>query len=50
MTEIETFDGAAWVGLVPFYMRLATPGGRRMPWVSNFRETNVRTYVRDHVP
>jgi uncharacterized protein YqjF (DUF2071 family) len=46
--EIETFDGAAWVSLVPFYMRVATPGGHRVPWVSNFCETNVRTYVRDH--
>jgi hypothetical protein len=45
--EAETADGAAWVGLVPFYMRVATPGGRRAPWVSNFCETNVRTYVRD---
>ena len=45
--EIETHDGAAWVGLVPFYMRVATPGGRRVPWLSNFCETNVRTYVRD---
>ena len=45
--EIETFDGAAWVGLVPFYMRVATPSGQRVLWVSNFCETNVRTYVRD---
>src|ERR1700722_18032002 len=45
--EVETCDGAAWVGLVPFYMRVATPGGRRGRWVSNFCETNVRTYVRD---
>jgi hypothetical protein len=43
----ETYDGAAWAGLVPFYMRVATPGGQRVPWVSNFCETNVRTYVRD---
>jgi uncharacterized protein YqjF (DUF2071 family) len=43
----DTHDGAAWVGLVPFFMRVATPGGRRVPWVSNFCETNVRTYVRD---
>ena len=43
----ETLDGAAWVGLVPFFMRVATPGGRRVPWLSNFCETNVRTYVRD---
>jgi uncharacterized protein YqjF (DUF2071 family) len=45
--HVETFDGAAWVGLVPFFMRVATPGGRRAPWVSDFCETNVRTYVRD---
>ncbi len=45
--DVETCDGAAWVGLVPFYMRVATPGGQRVPWVSNFCETNVRTYVCD---
>lgn len=45
--EADTIDGAAWVGLVPFFMRVATPGGTRVPWVSNFCETNVRTYVRD---
>jgi uncharacterized protein len=43
----DTYDGAAWVGLVPFFMRVATPGDHRVPWVSNFCETNVRTYVRD---
>jgi uncharacterized protein len=43
----EPFDGAAWAGLVPFFMRVATPGGHRVPWMSNFCETNVRTYVRD---
>ena len=45
--QVETLDGAAWVGLVPFFMRVATPGGRRVGWVSHFCETNVRTYVRD---
>jgi len=45
--RVETFDGAAWVGLVPFFMRVATPGGHHVGWVSNFCETNVRTYVRD---
>ena len=44
---VQTWDGAAWVGLVPFFMRVATPDGRRVPWASNFCETNVRTYVRD---
>ncbi len=45
--EADLLDGAAWVGLIPFYMHVATPGGRRAPWVSDFCETNVRTYVRD---
>jgi uncharacterized protein YqjF (DUF2071 family) len=45
--EVETCDGSAWVGLVPFFMRVATPGGRTAAWASNFCETNVRTYVRD---
>jgi len=45
--EADVFDGAAWVGLVPFFMHVATPRGREVPWVSRFCETNVRTYVRD---
>jgi len=44
----DTFGGLAWVGLVPFYMRVGTAGGHQAPWVSHFCETNVRTYVRDH--
>ena len=44
---VDTFDGLAWVGLVPFFMRVHTPGDRGAPWVSNFCETNVRTYARD---
>lgn len=43
----ETLDGRAWVGLVPFFMRVGTAGGRQAPWVSDFCETNVRTYVLD---
>lgn len=43
----ELYDGKAWVGLVPFFMYVATPGGRQVPWASRFCETNVRTYVRD---
>jgi uncharacterized protein len=43
----DVIGGAAWVGLVPFFMRVSTAGGTRPPWVSNFCETNVRTYVRD---
>lgn len=45
--SVEPVDGRAWVGLVPFFMRVSTAGGLRAPWASNFCETNVRTYVRD---
>ena len=45
--QVETFDGAAWVGVVPFFMRVATAHGHSVSWVSHFCETNVRTYVRD---
>jgi uncharacterized protein YqjF (DUF2071 family) len=44
---VETYDGTAWIGLLPFVMHVATPGGRMLPWVSHFCETNVRTYVVD---
>lgn len=46
---VETFDGSAWIGLVPFYMRIRVPGIPHLPWISNFCETNVRTYVRDEL-
>ena len=45
--DIDTFEGRAWVGLVPF-----TVTGARVsflppvPFVSAFHEVNVRTYVR----
>lgn len=42
---VETFDGAAWVALVPFQMVAAAPRGPEIPWASHFWETNVRTYV-----
>jgi uncharacterized protein YqjF (DUF2071 family) len=44
---VDPLEGRAWVGLVPFFMRVGTGGGRRVPWLSNFCETNVRTYVVD---
>jgi uncharacterized protein YqjF (DUF2071 family) len=44
--SIDTFDGKAWLGIVPFRMsgvRLRwTPA---LPWLSAFPELNVRTYV-----
>lgn len=42
---VETFDGSAWVGLVPFQMRVNLPHTGAVPWISNFEETNVRTYA-----
>ncbi len=44
---VETVDGRAWVGLVPFQMRVAPPRLTALPWIGRFCETNVRTYVRD---
>ncbi len=45
--EVETFDGSAWVGLVPFRMEgLGLPGLAPLPFVGEFPEVNVRTYVR----
>jgi len=44
---VEPYQDRAWVGLVPFFMRVSTKTGRNVRWASNFCETNVRTYVRD---
>lgn len=45
---VDTFDGQAWVSLVPFVMRNAGPTFLpKLPYVSDFAETNVRTYVVD---
>lgn len=44
----DTFDGSAWVGLIPFHMIGIAPGERlpAVPYLGTFPETNVRTYVR----
>ncbi|MEZ5246899.1 MAG: DUF2071 domain-containing protein [Acidimicrobiales bacterium] len=42
---VDTFDGRAWVALVPFEMEVRPPRGPALPWISHFWETNVRTYV-----
>lgn len=43
---VETFEGEAWVALVPFEMQVTLPRAPLLPWISYFPETNVRTYVR----
>ncbi len=43
---LDLHDGRAYVGLVPFAMRRVRPTwAPALPWLSNFLETNVRTYV-----
>lgn len=45
--KLDVFDGAAWIGLVPFeIVDLRPPFLPALPWISRFPETNVRTYVR----
>lgn len=45
--ELDTFDGAAWIGLTPFLLTsLRPPLFPPVPWISRFPEMNVRTYVR----
>lgn len=45
--HVDTYDGCAWVGLVPFRMvRVRPPGVPVPPWITTFPETNIRTYVR----
>jgi uncharacterized protein YqjF (DUF2071 family) len=44
--ELETFDGSAWLGVVPFRMsRIRLRATPALPWLSAFSELNVRTYV-----
>jgi uncharacterized protein YqjF (DUF2071 family) len=44
--EIDTFDGDAFIGVVPFTMTGVRPlWAPPVPGISNFHETNVRTYV-----
>ena len=44
--EIDTFDGQAWLAVVPFRMTgVRLRGTPAVPWLSAFPELNVRTYV-----
>ena len=45
--ELDTFDGKAWLGVVPFRMsRVRARWTPPIPWLSGFPELNVRTYVK----
>ena len=45
---VDTFEGAAYVGVVPFFMQRIRPAWLPpLPWISWFLELNVRTYVHD---
>lgn len=47
-TRVDVYDGAAWVGLVPFRVARASIGpGPSVPWLGTFAETNVRVYGVD---
>ena len=50
--EVDTFDGVAWVGLIPFSMKgVGVPGLPPVPYLGSFPEINVRTYVvRNGIP
>jgi uncharacterized protein YqjF (DUF2071 family) len=44
--DVDVFDGTAWIGIVPFRMtNVALRGLPSLPWLSEFAELNVRTYV-----
>ena len=43
---LDTFDGSAWLGVVPFRMSGVRPHFLpEVPWLSDFPELNLRTYV-----
>lgn len=45
---VDTFDGEAYIGIVPFFMERVRPRWLPpVPWLSWFLELNVRTYVHD---
>jgi len=45
---VDTFDGSAWVGVVPFWMdQIHTRGLPAIPGANRFPELNLRTYVRE---
>jgi len=52
--EVDTFDGAAWLGVIPFWMsnvqtRVLGERTVAIPTTTTFPELNLRTYVRSRV-
>ena len=52
--EVDTFEGFAWVGVIPFWMdrvrtRIAGDFAVYVPTVQTFPELNLRTYVRSRL-
>ena len=46
--KVDTFEGKAYLGIIPFYMKNIRPRWFPcVPYISNFLECNVRTYVYD---
>jgi uncharacterized protein YqjF (DUF2071 family) len=44
--RVDTYDGSAWVGVTPFLLSgLRPPFSSALWWISEFPETNCRTYV-----
>jgi uncharacterized protein len=45
---VDTFDGSAWVGVIPFWMnQIHMRSLPPIPGANRFPELNLRTYVRD---
>ena len=44
--EVDTLEGAGWVGIIAFRLTIDAPGPIPFPCVSSCPEINVRTYVR----
>lgn len=45
---VDTFDGSAWIGVVPFWMdQIRARWLPQLPGARKFAELNLRTYVRD---
>jgi uncharacterized protein YqjF (DUF2071 family) len=52
--EVDTFDGSAWLGVIPFWMsnvatRAVGEHAVSVPTTRTFPELNLRTYVRSKV-